>query len=89
MGLGMLPLQAAWLADNYGRKHYGSISSVSNSFALSGRVVGALGAGVVYDVFGNYQVFMLLGAAGFALGAVLLMFLPPPRGAPSVSGPPP
>ena len=81
IGLGMLPLQAAWLADTYGRDHYGSISSVSNSFALSGRVAGALGAGVAYDLFGNYQAVILLGAAGFGLGAVLLMFLPPPRAA--------
>jgi MFS family permease len=78
IGLGMLPLQAAWLADAYGRRHYGSISSVSNSFALSGRVVGALGAGVAYDLFGDYQAVMLLCAAGFALGAVLLMLLPGP-----------
>ena len=77
IGLGMLPLQAGWLADTYGRAHYGSINSVSNSFALSGRVVGALGAGVAYDLAGDYQVVMLLGAAGFALSAVLLILLPP------------
>jgi MFS family permease len=76
IGLGMLPLQAAWLADAYGRAHYGSISSVSNSFALSGRVVGAQGAGLAYDMFGDYEAVMLLGAAGFALGAILLMLLP-------------
>jgi MFS family permease len=81
IGLGMLPLQAAWLADAYGRKHYGSISSVSNSFALSGRVAGALGAGIAYDLFGDYEAVMLLGAAGFALGAVLLMLLPSRAGA--------
>jgi MFS family permease len=77
IGLGMLPLQAAWLADTYGRNHYGSISSVSNSFALSGRVVGALAAGVAYDLSGNYRAVMLLGVAGFALGAILLILLPP------------
>jgi MFS family permease len=83
IGLGMLPLQAAWLADAYGRKHYGSINSVSNSFALSGRVVGALAAGIAYDAFGDYEAIMLLGAAGFAIGAVLVTLLPEQKAAPS------
>ena len=83
IGLAMLPLQAAWVADTYGRKHYGSINSVSNSIALSGRVVGALGAALAFDFFGSYTVVMLLGAAGFAVGAVLLMSMPSPKQAPS------
>lgn len=83
IGLAMLPLQAAWVADTYGRKHYGSINSTANSIALSGRVVGALGAALAYDFFGSYTIVMLLGAAGFALGAALLMLLPSPRLAPS------
>ncbi|MEP7359893.1 MAG: MFS transporter [Anaerolineales bacterium] len=82
IGLAMLPLQAAWMADTYGRKHYGAINAVSNSFAFFGRVVGALGAAVAYDFIGSYTVVMLLGAAGFAVGAVLLMFLPSPRPTP-------
>ena len=83
IALAMLPLQAAWVADTFGRKHYGSINSASNSLAMSGRVVGALGAAVAYDFFGNYIVVMLLGAAGFAIGAVLLMLLPSPKAAPT------
>lgn len=83
IGLAMLPLQAAWVADTFGRKHYGSINSASNSLTLFGRVVGALGAAVAYDFFGSYTVVMLLGAAGFAVGAVLLMFLPSPKSAPT------
>ena len=79
IGLGMLPLQAGWLADAYGRTHYGSINAISNSFALSGRIVGALGAGVAYDLLGDYETIMLLGAGAFAVSAVLLLLLPPPR----------
>lgn len=78
IGLAMLPLQAAWVADTYGRAHYGSINAASNSFALFGRVVGALGAAFAYDSLGSYTVIMLLGAAGFALGAIMLMLLPSP-----------
>ena len=78
IGLAMLPLQAAWMADTFGRKHYGSINSASNSFALSGRVVGALGAAVAFDFLGSYTALMLLGAAGFVVGAVLLLLLPAP-----------
>jgi len=78
IGLAMLPLQAAWMADTFGRKHYGSINSDSNSFALSGRVVGALGAAVAFDFLGSYTALMLLGAAGFVVGAVLLLLLPAP-----------
>jgi MFS family permease len=78
IGLAMLPLQAAWVADTYGRANYGSINAVSNSFALSGRVVGALGAALAYDLLGSYSVIMLLGAGGFALGAIMLMLLPSP-----------
>jgi len=79
IALAMLPLQAAWVADTYGRMHYGSINATSNSFALSGRVVGALGAALAYDFFGSYTVIMLLGAAGFGVGAVMLMLLPSPK----------
>jgi MFS family permease len=79
IGLAMLPLQAAWVADTYGRTAYGSINATSNSFALFGRVVGALGAAVAYDVLGSYTGVMLLGAAGFAIGAVMLLLLPGPR----------
>jgi hypothetical protein len=71
-----LPLQAAWVADTYGRAHYGSINAASNSFALFGRVVGALGAAFAYDSLGSYSFVMLLGAAGFAVGAIMLMLLP-------------
>ena len=79
VALAMLPLQAAWVADTYGRKHYGSINSASNSFALSGRVVGALAAALAYDALGSYTAIMLAGAAGFAVGAILLLLLPSPR----------
>jgi len=75
IGLAMLPLQAAWIADTFGRANYGAINSMSNSLALSGRIVGALGAAVAYDVFGSYTVIMLLGAAGFGVGALLLLAL--------------
>ena len=53
IGLAMLPLQAAWIADAYGRAYYGSINAVSNSFALFGRVIGALGAAFAFDFFGS------------------------------------
>jgi MFS family permease len=79
IGLAMLPLQAAWVADTYGRANYGSINAVSNSFALSGRVVGALGAALAYDLLASYSVIMLLGAGGFAVGAIMLMLLPSPN----------
>jgi MFS family permease len=75
VGLAMLPLQAAWTADTFGRAHYGAINSMSNSFALSGRIVGALGAAVAYDAFGGYTAVMLVGAAGFGVGALLLLAL--------------
>ncbi|MBI2171644.1 MAG: MFS transporter [Chloroflexi bacterium] len=78
VGLAMLPLQASWLADTYGRKHYGSISATSNSLTLSGRIVGALGAAIAFDLLGSYQMVLLISAAGFALGAVLLALLPSP-----------
>ena len=80
VGLAMLPLQAAWIADTYGRTSYGSINSVSNSLALSGRVVGALGAALAFDYFDSYEGIMLLGAVGFAVGAALLVLLPSPEG---------
>jgi MFS family permease len=78
VGLAMLPLQAAWVADTYGRANYGSINGMSNSFALSGRIVGALGAAFAFDALGSYSLVMLLGAAGFAVGAIMLTLLPSP-----------
>jgi len=50
---------------------------------LSGRIVGALGAGVAYDLFGDYEAIMLIGAAAFAVSAVLLLLLPSPRSTPA------
>jgi MFS family permease len=79
IGLAMLPLQAAWVADTFGRNHYGSINSMTNSLALSGRIVGALAAAVAYDVFDSYTHIMLLGAIGFGVGALVLVILPSPR----------
>jgi hypothetical protein len=43
--------------------------------------VGALGAAFAYDSLGSYSVIMLLGAAGFALAAVMLVLLPSPSAA--------
>ncbi len=81
--LAMLPLQGAWLADTYGRKHYGSISSTSNSITQSARIAGALLAATAFDLLGNYQMILLVGSVGFFVGAVMLTFLravsPPPR----------
>ena len=79
VGLAMLPLQAAWLADVYGRTHYGSISSLSNSLTLSGRIVGALGAAVAFDLLGSYRLVLIGGAVGFFVSAILLAFLPAPE----------
>lgn len=76
IGLAMLPLQAAWLADSYGRRHYGSISSLSNSMTLSGRIVGALGAALMFDYLGDYRLVLFLGVGGFLVGATLLALLP-------------
>jgi MFS family permease len=75
VGLAMLPLQAAWIADTFGRANYGAINAMSNSLALSGRIVGALGAAVAFDFFGNYTVVMLIGTAGFGVAALLLLAL--------------
>lgn len=83
IGLAMLPLQAAWIADTFGRANYGAINSMSNSLALSGRIVGALGAAAAYDVLGSYTVVMLIGAAGFGVGALLLMALRSGRSEPA------
>ena len=68
-----------WIADTYGRKSYGTINSASDSLALSGRVVGALGAALAFDYFGRYGEIMLLGAVGFAVSAALLLLLPSPE----------
>jgi MFS family permease len=75
IGLAMLPLQAAWVADTFGRANYGAINAMSNSLALSGRIVGALGAALAFDLFGSYTLVMLIGAAGFGVGALLLVSL--------------
>jgi hypothetical protein len=75
IGLAMLPLQAAWVADTFGRANYGAINAMSNSLALSGRIVGALGAALAFDLLGNYTAVMLVGAAGFGIGALLLVSL--------------
>jgi len=79
VGLAMLPLQAAWLGDVFGRKNYGAISSLSNSVTQSGRIAGALVAALAFDVLGGYTAVFIAGSLGFFVGAVLLVFLPPVR----------
>jgi len=76
VGLGSLPLQAAWMGDTFGRRHYGVISSTANSLTLSARIVGALLAAAAFDILGSYRVIFLVGAVGFFVGAITLAFLP-------------
>ncbi len=68
------PARAALLADFYGPANYGSISGVLALFVTLARAVAPVGAGLGYDLAGNYEPIFwslaLLAAAG--AGAVLI-----------------
>ncbi|MCY4466243.1 MAG: MFS transporter [Chloroflexi bacterium] len=66
------------VADNYGAAFYGRISSAMVIVLTLMGTIAPVGAGVIFDVFGNYELMLLL-ALGFSVASLVLIWLLPRR----------
>ena len=76
---GLLSVPPVGYADYYGRRSLGVIRGVTEPLTTLGQAVGAVGAGVIYDLTGSYQFAFMAFAALGALATVLVLFARPPR----------
>jgi len=60
------------LARYFGRRSYGAISSVLDPFHKGGLGIGALIAGISFDLIGNYQTIFTIFLANYLLSALLI-----------------
>lgn len=60
-----------------GMKNFGAIYGLMSSLMALAAGMGPLLAGLVYDLFGDYRLFLLAGTAGCALGGLLILSMPP------------
>ena len=69
--------RASAIADLFGASHYGRISSVMSIFLTIAGTIAPVGAGLLYDHFGNYDVVLWV-ATILGIFAVGVMFLSKP-----------
>lgn len=87
MGVGTHTLARPLIvADTYGAKFYGRISSAMVIFLTVAGTAGPFVAGITYDGFGSYMP-MIVGVTGFSLLSIVLIWMLPqnhqPKGIPS------
>ena len=76
---GLLSVPPVGYPDYFGRRSLGAIRGVTEPLTSSGRAVGAVLSGVVFDLTNSYQfVFMAFAVMG-GLATVLVLFAHPPR----------
>ncbi|MHB8908161.1 MAG: MFS transporter [Syntrophales bacterium] len=68
---GTVVLKATVTGDYYGRKNYGKIFGAIQGFSTFGGIAGPLIAGLVYDIYGSYQ----LAFISFAVMMIFTAFL--------------
>ena len=68
---GLLVVPPVALAHYFGRKSLGAIRGVTEPFVSGGQAVGAIGAGIVFDVTGSYSGTFPM----FTMAAVLAIIL--------------
>ncbi len=66
------------VADSYGAAYYGRISSAIVIVLTLMGTSAPFAAGVIFDVFGNYEVMLLL-AVGFSVASLVMIWLLPSR----------
>ena len=59
-----------------GMKHFGAIYGVMSSLMALAAGMGPMLAGLVYDTFGDYRIFLIAGTVGCALGGLLILSMP-------------
>ena len=75
MWLGVIPLVSGYVADLFGTRNMATLLGVSFVIHQMGSVVGAWGGGMIFDMFGNYDLAWRFGVSlGIVAGIVQILF---------------
>jgi MFS family permease len=75
MWLGVIPLVSGYVADLFGTRNMATLLGVSFVVHQMGSVVGAWGGGMIFDMFGNYDLAWRFGVTiGIVAGLVQILF---------------
>lgn len=77
-GLMTIPLGIIW-ANYFGRKHLGSINSITAAATVIGSALGPIPFGWIYDHFGSYNTMLVISMGLWAIGALFAFLAYPPR----------
>jgi MFS family permease len=73
--LGVIPLVSGYVAELFGTRNMATLLGVSFVIHQMGSVIGAWGGGVIFDMFGNYDLAWRFGVSlGIAAGLVQILF---------------
>ena len=76
---GLLSVPPVGYADYYGRRSLGAIRGVTEPLTTFGQAIGAVAAGLIYDLTESYQLAFMAFAVMGGLAMVLVLFARPPR----------
>ena len=76
---GLLSVPPVGYADYYGRRSLGVIRGVTEPFTSFGQAIGAVAAGLAFDLTESYQLAFMAFAIMGGLATVLVLFARPPR----------
>src|SRR5262245_58888234 len=73
--LGVIPLVSGYVADLFGTRNMATLLGVSFVIHQMGSVIGAWGGGLIFDMFGNYDLAWRFGVSlGILAGLVQILF---------------
>jgi len=73
--LGVIPLVSGYVADLFGTRNMATLLGVSFVIHQMGSVIGAWGGGMMFDMFGNYDLAWRFGVSlGIVAGIVQILF---------------
>ena len=75
---GLLVIPSVIVADYFGRRSLGAVRGFVEPWVGGGQAAGALGAGLIYDITGDYRAVFPMLAAFAILAATVILFTPSP-----------
>lgn len=73
------PLMVALRADYFGAKSFGTIMGISSLIVMIGMTIGPLFSGVMFDIYGNYDLAFTCIACCSLAGGLCFWFAKPPK----------
>lgn len=73
------PLMVALRADYFGPKSFGTIMGISSLIVMLGMTAGPIAGGVLYDIYGNYELAFTVIAFCSLSGGLCFWFAKPPK----------